>query len=87
MEGELVVAFHNPNPFQNLKRAIRSDVDVHVADYGSVALVHLDTPEAPRGVEENVSADAPFFGTALVVQPRYVAPLIASMFEAGLEVR
>jgi hypothetical protein len=51
------------------------------------SLFHLTTPEASAWVEENVTAEAQFFGTALVVEPRYVADLIHGMHEAGLEVR
>jgi len=62
-------------------------VDVHIVNHGSIILCHLYTPEASAWVEENVAGEAQFFGTALVVEPRYLADLIAGMREAGLEVR
>jgi len=62
-------------------------VDVHIVNHGSIVLFHLNTPEASAWVEENVTREAQFFGTALVVEPRYVAALVAGMREAGLEVR
>jgi hypothetical protein len=65
----------------------RRSADVHIVNHYSVLLFHLNTPEATRWVEENVTGEAQFFGTALVVEPRYVAALLDGMREAGLEVR
>jgi hypothetical protein len=42
--------------------------------------------KASAWVEDNVAGEAQFFGNALVVEPRYVADLVAGMREAGLEV-
>jgi hypothetical protein len=61
--------------------------DVHIVDHHSIVLFHLNTPEASAWVEENVTREAQFFGSALVIEPRYVAALVAGMREAGLEVR
>jgi hypothetical protein len=52
-----------------------------------IVLFHLTTPEALASVEGNVTAEAQFFGTALVLEPRYVAALIRGMPEDGLEMR
>jgi hypothetical protein len=65
----------------------RRSTDVHVVNHHSIVLFHLNTPEAAQWVEENVAGEAQFFGPALVVEPRYVAALVAGMREAGLEVR
>src|SRR5215813_365501 len=54
--------------------------DVHIVDHHSIVLFHLNTPEASAWVEEN-TCEAQFFGTALAVEPRYVAALIAGMRE------
>jgi hypothetical protein len=59
----------------------------HVVNHGSLILFHLNTPEASSWVEENVAGEAEFLGTAVVVEPRYVADLISGMREAGLEMR
>ena len=64
----------------------RSTADVQVVNHGSILLFHLNTREASAWVEENVAGEAQFFGTALVVEPRYVAALVAGMREEGLEV-
>jgi len=60
--------------------------DVHVVNHHSIVLFHLNTLEASAWVDENVTGEAQFFATALVVEPRYVANLIARMREDGLEV-
>jgi hypothetical protein len=62
-------------------------VDIDVVNHHSIVLFHLNTPEASAWVEENVCGEAQYFGTALVVEPRYVAALVAGMRENGLEVR
>jgi len=64
----------------------RPAADVQIVNHHSIVLFHLNTPEASQWVEENVSSEAQFFGTALVVEPRYVADLIAGMRRDGLEV-
>ena len=78
------MSVHRSNKFQG---PVPTTTDVHVINHHSIVLFHLNTPEASAWVEENVSGEAQFFGTALVVEPRYVAALIAGMREAGLEVR
>ena len=64
----------------------RRSADVHIVHHHSIVLFHLNTPEAAQWVEKNVAGEAQFFGTALVVEPRYVAALIHGMREDGLEV-
>jgi hypothetical protein len=75
------------NRSQDHHRPKQPAVDVHIVNHHSVILCYLYTPEASAWVEENVTAEAQFFGTALVVEPRYGADLIAGMRENGLEVR
>jgi hypothetical protein len=75
------------NRSEDPRRSSRPTPDVHVVNHHSIVLFHLNTSEASAWVEENVSDEAQFFGTALVVEPRYVANLIAGMRVAGLEVR
>ena len=55
----------------------RCFADVHVVNHHSIVLFHLNTTEASAWVEENVTREAQFFGMALVVEPRYVAALVA----------
>ena len=77
----------HPNQSQHLTKPTRPIVDVRVVNNGSIVLFHLNTSEASNWVEENVSKEAQYFGNALVVEPRYVADLVAGMRHDGLEVR
>ena len=81
------MSVHGSKRSQGHIEATASIADVHVVNHHSIVLFHLNTSEASAWVEENVSDEAQFFGTALVVEPRYVAALVAGMGEAGLEVR
>jgi hypothetical protein len=81
------MSVNRSNRSQGPVEATPSTADVHVVNHHSIVLFHLNTPEASAWVEENVTAEAQFFGTALVVEPRYVAALVAGMREDGLEVR
>ncbi len=81
------MSVHRSNRSQGPVKTSPSTPDVHVVNHHSIVLFHLNTREASAWVEENVTREAQFFGTALVVEPRYVAALVASMREAGLEVR
>ncbi len=60
--------------------------DVWVINHGSIALLYLNRRAAREWVAANVSDEAQFFGGALVVEPRYVADIIAGMRADGLEV-
>jgi hypothetical protein len=75
------------NRSQSHKHRKQPAIDVHIVNHGSIILFHLNTPEASAWVEENVASEAQFFGTALVVEPRYAAALLAGMREHGPEVR
>ncbi len=61
--------------------------DVRIVNHGCIILFHLNTPDAAQWVEENVTKAAQYFGTALVVEPRYVEALVAGMRGDRLEVR
>ena len=80
------MSIHRSNRFQGPVDATAT-ADVHIVNHHSIVLFHLNTPEVSAWVEENVGGEAQFFGPALVVEPRYVANLIAGMRESGLEVR
>jgi hypothetical protein len=81
------MSIHHSNKSQRHIEPSRSTADVHAVNHHSIVLFHLNTREASAWVEENVASEAQFFGTALVVEPRYVAALVAGMREDGLEVR
>jgi len=60
--------------------------DVIVWHDGSITLVRPVSDAAEQWIAEHVPDDAPWFGPALAVEPRYVDDLIAGMRDAGLEV-
>src|SRR5262249_42342760 len=80
------MSVHRSNRSQGHIEATASTADVHVVDHHSIVLFQLNTREASAWIEENVAGEAQFFGTALVVEPRYVPALLAGMRESGLEV-
>ena len=80
------MSIHRSNRSRGHIEPSRSTADVHVVNHHSIVLFHLNSPEASAWVEENVSSEAQFFGTALVVEPRYLADLMAGMRGGGLEV-
>jgi hypothetical protein len=60
--------------------------DVTIQVEGSITLLHLNTPTAEDWVDENISDERTTWGDALVVEHRFVAPVLAGMRNDGLEV-
>ncbi len=58
--------------------------DLRVENHLSLFLLWPLTDRAGVWIEENVSEDRLWFGTALVVEPRYVTTLIEGMTLDGL---
>jgi hypothetical protein len=58
--------------------------DVLVQDEGTIVLVRPVSAAARDWITQNVDPDAFWFGGGLVVEHRYVAPLIEGMSAAGL---
>ena len=58
--------------------------DFRITHHGSICLVHSLTKRAQRWIAEHVSDEAQFMGMALVVEPRYLAPLVEGMEAEGL---
>lgn len=50
-----------------------------VYNHGSICLVKPETDEERTWLEENVSEDAMWWAGGLVVEPRYVEPLLAGL--------
>jgi hypothetical protein len=61
--------------------------DVSVENHGSIVLFRPLTPKASAWIDENVQDDAQYFGSALVVEPRYAGDLAQGMVNDGLAVR
>lgn len=62
------------------------DAGFTFSNHGSVCLCEPDTDEAYLHLAENVAADAQWWGHPLVVEPRYVNSLAASLVAAGFTV-
>lgn len=61
--------------------------DVEFVNHGSIMLARLNTLAAEEWVAENVGDDALFFGSSLVVEPRYAEALRDGMQSDGLNAR
>ena len=59
----------------------------HVEDLGTLILIRPLTDDVEGWLKENVAEDAQWFGSALVVEPRYLAALAEGMFEEGFAVQ
>jgi hypothetical protein len=60
--------------------------DLRVENHGSIVLVRPLSERAQLWLDEHIGDESRWFAGALVVEPRYVAPLVEGMQEEGLEV-
>jgi hypothetical protein len=60
--------------------------DIRVENHGSIVLLHAVTPAAHTWLVEHTPDDAPWFGDALAVEPRYVGDILNGAREDGLEI-
>jgi hypothetical protein len=54
-----------------------------IEQHGSIVLVRPLTDDVRKWLEENTDEEAQWFGSALVVEPRYFPPLHAALIEEG----
>lgn len=60
--------------------------DFHVADHGSLMLLYPISHLAEEWVEEHVGGEeTQHWGEAVVVEPRYIGPIVEAMLAEGLE--
>ena len=62
------------------------EIDVVVENHGSILLVRSQTEIADLWIDTNISDESQWYGEALVVEPRYIEPIIQGMREEGLNV-
>ena len=62
-------------------------IDFELSGHGTVYLFQPLTPAARAWVEEHLPADATWFGSAVVVEHRYIGPIIGGAIGDGLVVR
>lgn len=68
-------------------RDSRIDPDFAVQGEGSVYLLQPLTPAATEWIESNLPTDRTMFGSAVVVEWRYIAGIVHGIKGAGLAVR
>ena len=62
--------------------------DIRIENHGSIYLLRSESRRAHEWLVEHTDQDAAqWFGEALVVEPRYVAAIVAGAINDGLEVR
>ena len=61
--------------------------DIRAENHGSLWLLRPVSTAGQSWLEEHVDADAITWGSAVVVEPRYVDAIIAGARQDGLEVR
>ena len=72
-------------PFQSSKQV----TDILVENHGSIVLLRPISTHGADWIEQNilnVNEEAQTFGAALVVEPRYVADVVAGMRADGLKI-
>lgn len=61
--------------------------DIQIQNEGFIFLVHALTKKAKAWIQENINAEeSTFFGSALVVEHRYIRDVLAGMESDGLEI-
>lgn len=58
--------------------------DAIVENHGSIFLLRPLNAEAKEWLETHVVSDAQWFGGAVVVEPRYINPILVGMQSEGL---
>jgi hypothetical protein len=74
---------HTSNPAAN-------SPDFEVSNCGSLFLLHPLNSTAKAWMQEHLPVDSPetqFWGEAIVIEPRYVAPIVAGIIGDGLVLR
>jgi len=62
-------------------------MDFEIQNEGSIFLLRPLTPEAQNWIDENISDDAQWFGSAVAVEHRYIFDIIDGIQDAGLTIR
>ena len=60
--------------------------DVNIQNEGNIFLVFPNTTKARCWIDEHTEDEAQRFGPALVVEHRYIEPLVAGLIDAGFTV-
>lgn len=70
-----------------IARRRASTPDIRIENHGSVVLLRPVSGAATNWMEDHLPADAQRWGDAVVVEPRYVQPILDGMMNDGLVVQ
>jgi len=70
-----------------LNMPLQTRTDFHVINGGSVFLLHPITREAQDWADKNIQPDAQRYGSAIVIEHRYIVDIIDGIKADGLEVK
>jgi hypothetical protein len=73
-----------------IQKSSATELDFRLENHGSLFLLRPLNPVAQNWMTENLPVDNPetqFWGDAIVVEPRYVAPIVDGIIGDGLVLR
>jgi hypothetical protein len=73
-----------------IQKSSATELDFRLENHGSLFLLHPLNSVAKNWMGEHLPMDNPetqFWGDAIVIEPRYVAPIVDGILEDGLVVR
>ena len=73
---------YQPTTYQH-----RDTSDFLIPDEGSIFLLYPQSADADSWINQHISEDATWFGSALVIGHRYVEDILRSIVAEGLRVR
>jgi hypothetical protein len=87
MEATHMTTFETDTTTTGIKHKVRPLTDFIVRNEGSIVLLTPITNVAKEWVEEHLPEDVQHWGTAIVVEPRYIMDILQGIHEDGLGVR
>ena len=73
-----------------IQKASRTELDFQLENHGALFLLRPLNSAAKEWMQEHLPVDAPetqFWGEAIVIHPRYVAPIVDGIIGDGLVLR
>ena len=73
-----------------IQKSLRTKLDFRLENHGSLFLLHPLNSTAKGWMAEHLPMDNPetqFWGDAIVIEPRYVAPIVDGIIGDGLVLR
>jgi hypothetical protein len=73
-----------------IQKSSRNELDFKLENHGSVFLLRPLNSVAKDWMDEHLPMDSPetqFWGSAIVIEPRYIAPIVDGILADGLVLR